>query len=61
MIHFFRKENLLNLLTVSLGFVPLLFGAVSDGYGLKASFWVAIGMFALALAIVSFALPKQPT
>lgn len=50
-----------NLLTVSLGFVPLLFGAVSDGYGLKASFWVAIGMFALALAIVSFALPKQPT
>ena len=49
-----------NLITVTIGFLPLVFGAVSDEYGLRASFYVAIGILATALLIVKLRLPCQP-
>jgi MFS family permease len=49
-----------NLITMSIGILPLLFGAVSDRFGFRASFGVAIGILIVALAIVAFGLPKQP-
>ena len=49
-----------NLITVTIGFLPLLFGFVSDRYGLRASFAAAIGILATALVIVQLRLPRQP-
>lgn len=49
-----------NLIAITVGFVPLLFGAVSDHYGLRASFGVAIAILAVAMLIVQLGLPAQP-
>ena len=49
-----------NLLTVIVGFLPLVFGAVSDRFGFHASFVLAIMIFAAAVLIVILFLPKQP-
>lgn len=49
-----------NLITVSIGFLPLLFGFVSDHHGLRSSFLVAIGILAAALVIVQLRLPPRP-
>ena len=49
-----------NLITVTIGFLPLLFGAVSDRYGFRASFGLAMAIFAAALFLVSVRLPQQP-
>lgn len=49
-----------NLITVAVGFVPMLFGLVSDRYGLRASFAVAMGILAAAIAIVGLWLPGEP-
>ena len=48
------------LLTVSIGIVPIFFGLVSDRFGLRASFVVAICILALAMILVQSRLPKQP-
>ena len=48
-----------NLLTAGVGFVPLVFGAVSDHYGIRASFFMAAAMLATALLVVMAGLPKQ--
>lgn len=50
-----------NLITVTVGFMPLLFGVVSDFHGLRASFGLAITIFAAAMLIVGLGLPRQPT
>lgn len=49
-----------NLITVTIGVMPILFGLVSDRYGLRASFVAAIGILAVALILVQTRLPKQP-
>jgi MFS family permease len=49
-----------NLITVSIGFLPLLFGLVSDHHGLRASFAVAGGILLAALLLVAACLPRQP-
>lgn len=49
-----------NLITVLIGIMPIVFGLVSDRYGLRASFVVAIGILTLALILVRTRLPKQP-
>jgi MFS family permease len=49
-----------NLISVLAGFVPLVFGVVSDRWGLKASFGVAVGLFVAALLIVRLGLPPRP-
>jgi MFS family permease len=48
------------LITVAIGVMPLAFGLVSDRFGLRASFAVAIGFLVLALLLVQLRLPKQP-
>ncbi len=50
-----------NLITVTIGMMPIVFGLVSDRYGLRASFMTAIGILVLALILVQSRLPKQPT
>jgi len=50
-----------NLITVTIGMMPIVFGLVSDRYGLRASFITAIGILVLALILVQSRLPKQPT
>ncbi len=49
-----------NLITLLAGFIPLLFGLVSDRYGLRASFAVAMGIFGVVLLLVGLGLPAQP-
>ncbi len=49
-----------NLITVSIGFVPLLYGRISDRYGLKSSFVVAMAILIAACAAASLFLPRQP-
>lgn len=49
------------LVTVTIGIMPILFGLLSDRYGLRASFVAAIGILVLALVLVQTRLPKQPT
>ena len=49
-----------NLITVLIGFLPLVYGMVSDRFGLRASFVTAIGVLVLALIVVQWRLPKQP-
>ena len=49
------------LATVTIGIMPILFGLLSDRYGLRASFVAAIGILVLALVLVQTRLPKQPT
>jgi hypothetical protein len=49
-----------NLITVFAGFFPLLFGRVSDRYGLDYSFGVAMCVFGSAVLLVWLGLPPQP-
>ncbi|HVX60268.1 MAG TPA: hypothetical protein VHC19_06700 [Pirellulales bacterium] len=49
-----------NLLTVLVGWLPLLFGLASDHYGLRFSFGLAIGILTTGLAIVAICLPREP-
>jgi MFS family permease len=49
-----------NLIGTAVGFVPLLFGFVSDRYGLRSSFGGAIVILAAAMLIVGAGLPRQP-
>lgn len=49
-----------NLITVTVGFLPLVFGIVSDHWGFQASFALAAAIFAAAILLVCVALPRQP-
>lgn len=48
------------LISVTVGMMPILFGIVSDRFGLRASFFAAIGVLLLAMILVQLRLPKQP-
>lgn len=50
-----------NLITVTIGMMPVVFGLVADLYGLRTSFLTAIGVLVLALILVQSRLPMQPT
>ena len=50
-----------NLITVMIAVMPLLFGMVSDSYGIRASFVVSAIIFITALLIVGFGLPRRPS
>ena len=49
-----------NLITVLIGIMPIVFGLLSDRFGLRASFIAAIGILIVALILVPSLLPKQP-
>ena len=49
-----------NLITVLIGTMPIVFGLLSDRFGLRASFIAAIGILIVALILVQSRLPKQP-
>lgn len=49
-----------NLITVCVGFFPLMFGAVSDHLGLRSSFIAAQLIFLAALLLVGWKLPREP-
>ncbi|MCC6507848.1 MAG: hypothetical protein IT423_01985 [Pirellulaceae bacterium] len=49
-----------NLITVTIGIMPILFGLVSDRFGLQASFVFAITILLMAVILVQTRLPKHP-
>lgn len=49
-----------NVLIAGIAFMPLVYGAISDSYGLKASFATALAILAVTVLIVAALLPKQP-
>ena len=49
-----------NLITVTIGIMPIFFGLVSDRFGLRTSFVAAIAILVVALVLVQSRLPKQP-
>jgi len=49
-----------NVLIAGIAFMPLVYGAISDAYGLKASFATALAILGTTVLIVASLLPKQP-
>jgi len=49
-----------NLVSVSIGFLPIAFGWISDEFGRRWSFVTALAILLTALAIVQLLLPKHP-
>lgn len=50
-----------NVLLAVLAFMPMVYGAISDAYGLRASFVTALGILSMAILVVMALLPKQPS
>ena len=50
-----------NLLALPVGFAPLLFGVISDDYGLRRSIELAAAMLVGTILLVQFALPRRPS
>jgi MFS family permease len=46
------------LVTVSL--MPMIYGAISDNYGLRLSFLLALGILLLSALLTTFFLPRRP-
>ena len=49
-----------NLIMVTVSFMPLIYGGISDSYGLRASFVLAMGILIVATVIVATLLPRRP-
>jgi len=49
-----------NLVSAAVGAMALVFGVIADEFGLRSSFMVAITMFAMALVVVGWLLPREP-
>lgn len=49
-----------NVIMVLVSFMPLIYGGISDRYGLRASFYVALGILMAAVWIVATLLPQRP-
>lgn len=49
-----------NVIMITVSFMPLLYGWISDSFGLRASFLLAAGILAVAVLIVGLLLPGQP-
>lgn len=55
-----RNMAFVMLLSAPVGFAPALFGAISDMYTLRASFWVALAIMIAAVTLVAMVLPARP-
>ena len=49
-----------NLIIFAVSFVPLIYGVISDQYGLKASFVLALGLLVAATILITTSLPGKP-
>lgn len=49
-----------NVLIAGIAFMPLVYGAMSDNYGLRSSFVLALTILAITVLIVATLLPKEP-
>ncbi|HTI49316.1 MAG TPA: hypothetical protein VL475_00140, partial [Planctomycetaceae bacterium] len=49
-----------NVIMVTVSFMPLIYGRISDNYGLRASFFLAAGILVLGTLIVGCLLPRHP-
>jgi MFS family permease len=49
-----------NVIMIAVSFMPLIYGGISDYYGLRASFVVALGLLIVATVIVATLLPRRP-
>ncbi|MGE5194502.1 MAG: MFS transporter [Deltaproteobacteria bacterium] len=50
-----------NLITVTVGFVPLMYGGISDRFGLRSSFVLAMAILIAACVVAGLFLPRQPS
>ena len=55
-----RNMALVMLLSAPVGFMPALFGFISDTWSLTISFWVSLVITTLGLVLVATALPARP-
>ncbi|MDB5385034.1 MAG: transporter [Planctomycetaceae bacterium] len=49
-----------NVIMILVSFMPLVYGGISDNFGLRASFFVALGILAVATLVVWVLLPWRP-
>ena len=49
-----------NFISVSIGFMPIIYGAVSDAYGLRYSLLVGLTILGMATLIITMYLPRRP-
>ena len=49
-----------NVMLVTVSFMPLIYGGISDSFGLQVSFVVALGILLLAAMLTASLLPRQP-
>jgi len=55
-----RNMAFFSMITVPVALAPHLYGRISDAFGLRLSFWVALFLIASALILVARGLPSQP-
>jgi hypothetical protein len=55
-----RNVAFLMLFSSLVGLSPVFYGWISDTWGLRASFWAALGLLALTTALVVAKLPSHP-
>ncbi|MCA9011294.1 MAG: MFS transporter, partial [Planctomycetaceae bacterium] len=49
-----------NVMLVTVSFMPMIYGAISDSYGLRLSFVLALGILLLSALLTMFFLPQRP-
>ncbi len=49
-----------NVIMIAVSFMPLIYGGISDSYGLRAIFAVVQGILIMATVIVATLLPRRP-
>ncbi len=49
-----------NVIMIIVSFMPLIYGGISDKYGLRASFVLALGILVVAALMVAVLLPRRP-
>jgi len=55
-----RNIAFLTLISTFVGLAPVLYGFISDHFGLRASFWVALAILLFTTVMVIVALPARP-
>jgi len=55
-----RNMAIASMITVPVGFAPVLFGWLSDTFSLRVSFGASLSLIVAALGLVTFALPARP-
>jgi hypothetical protein len=49
-----------NVMLVTVSLMPMIYGAISDNYGLRLSFLLALGILLLSALLTTFFLPRRP-